>query len=1588
MSDGKKKNTSRKIKIKNPEAQAELTLFDRKPMSDITVDTENPLFNALFRTKIKPQKNVQEPTVVAEPEEIPLLIPSGASIVEPPKDARCPIGERWNERTQKCEPARIEITIGEFKLSVLAKYKDKVYIPKEEDLPRLRELMPLKAKELATTMKTRGIREIGSIHDNLVLAIIGFEKTQQQKPKLTIREPTNNELPIENLEEEHILISFEDELAIKKIEQEQDKVEAGQVEANEEMPNNLPIPSTDIELTDEENKLQDGVGIEPTDIDSKEHNKFLFNKEKIEYEYNKNSADSYDFLYPDINDPKFNEKIAKKKEFHETQYDGNIYGLQERADMLCSAEFELTPHQLFVKNFMSLQTPYNCLLLYHSLGTGKTCSSIGIAEEMRSYMKQIGLQQKIIIVASPNVQQNFKLQLFDERKLKKEGNLWNLNTCIGNALLSEINPTTMQGIEKDKIISQINKLISVNYEFVGYDKFANIIRREIQTENGNKELERKKIRRYFNNRLIIIDEVHNIRISQDNSEKKKTATLLMKVAKYAENIRLILLSATPMYNNYKEIIWLTNLMNTVDKRSVIREEDVFDKDGNWLPERNDKDGALLEGGRELLSRKLTGYISYVRGENPYTFPYRIYPNVFSPENTYESPNDNKANDNTEPAIIKPTYPKIQMNNKEIDGKLQYIPVFLNKNNDYQQKFYNFVIKNMFEKSFTRANAFGQVREMPSFENMESFGYTYLKEPLEALNIVYPNPKFDEKMMPTEVVSTEVVSTEVVSTEVAPTELAPTVFPPREVSTAIPVTNKLIGGEPSDIDPDSEQDTNDSETDKSAADESVTSENALREDADIKENEELIKSMVGKQGLSNVVTYKTINKPQELCYDFKYKPEILDKYGRIFSQENIGKYSSKIAKITDCIKKSNGIVIVYSQYIDGGVVPLALSLEEMGFSRYGYAQHTKNLFDKPPIEPLDSLTMKPYSEFKQDTTIKHEFKPAKYLMITGDKHFSPNNLADLKYITNPENKNGEAVKVILITQAAAEGLDFKNIRQIHIMTPWYNMNRSEQIIGRGVRNLSHCQLPFEERNVEIYLHATLPEDTVETVDLYVYRFAEKKAIKIGMVTRLLKEIAVDCLLNISQTNFTVDKLLSMEKNKNIKLKLASKKEIEYKIGDRPFTEICDYMDNCNFTCSPNVNITESSINENTYNEEHSKMNYAAIVKRIRQLYKEQSFYTRDTLISLINLLKIYPVEHIDYVLSKYIDNTNELLNDQYGRPGYLINSGQYYAFQPVELTDETASVFERSVPVPYKHDEIRYELPKEKIATNPKIETTRSVVPGLDTNILVTYDLDVILKYISDEIEKVKIEIEKIGKENMKSGDVDWFKHLGRVFSLLTNVHNIPDKNIMRYAYFHLLDTMQVEEKLILLDNLDNEKIVPEIKLYFDGKIFENKGQRGIVLYKVDSYGVYVENDDNKKWTMATTSQIRNFDTAIQKNLGLGGAKINDLVGFMSPFKKGEIVFKTKDMTEAINNRGAKCNSAGKKDIIFRINQLIKNNPYMKPDDERYEYNDKNSSEILKWGLCVILEIIMRFYNDNESKKSAIVWFFDVDRALSNKLSFL
>jgi hypothetical protein len=215
-----------------------------------------------------------------------------------------------------------------------------------------------------------------------------------------------------------------------------------------------------------------------------------------------------------------------------------------------------------------------------------------------------------------------------------------------------------------------------------------------------------------------------------------------------------------------------------------------------------------------------------------------------------------------------------------------------------------------------------------------------------------------------------------------------------------------------------------------------------------------------------------------------------------------------------------------------------------------------------VPSIDAITFLPQKQHQAQFP-GQPFRPARYSVITGDPTISPDNLFELKALTSEDNTNGENVKVVIISVAGAEGLDFKNIRQVHILEPWYNMNLLEQIIGRAIRNCSHKNLPFSRRNVELYLYGSmLSNEEIEAIDLYLYRLSEFKAVKIGAVSRVLRTTAVDCLLNIQHNTQTAAQL-----NQVVKQQLASRKQIDYQVGARPFSALCDYMERCEYTCRP-------------------------------------------------------------------------------------------------------------------------------------------------------------------------------------------------------------------------------------------------------------------------------------------------------------------------------------------------------------------------------------------------------------------------------------
>jgi hypothetical protein len=855
----------------------------------------------------------------------------------------------------------------------------------------------------------------------------------------------------------------------------------------------------------------------------------------------------------------------------------------------------------------------------------------------------------------------------------------------------------------------------------------------------------------------------------------------------------------------------------------------------------------------------------VRGDNPYTFPYRIWPSEFAPEKTLKD-------------IIPPT---TQLNGAEITDFIEFLSLYMTSVGPYQDSGYNYIAHNLSNDDQT------------VIETMDNLGYIKLQKPLEALNMVYPNAALFEEGL----------------------------------------------------------------------------------DANID-----TKDLVGKGGLSNTMTYKETASPPSKT-GFKYKPGIIDSYGRIFAPDNIGTYSSKIKSVCDNIINSEGVILIYSEYLDGGVVPIALALEEMGITRHG---SVKSLFEEPPVENLD---LKTYTN-----TNRKGSTPAKYIMITGDPKLSPNNVADLQAATQKTNSAGDDIKVILITKAGSEGLDFKFIRQVHIIEPWYNLSRIEQIIGRAVRNCSHKDLPFEKRNVEIFLYGSiLIDEQLEAADLYVYRLAEAKAIKIGEITRILKEVSVDCLLNSEQTNFSAENMqLTVEQ------KLSDGKIIQYSVGDKPFSAQCDYMDTCMYKCRPVASI--GPINTQSYSEAFIEMNTDKIVSRIKHLMKEKYFYEKRDLITQINVVREYPLIQIYAALNHLVTDKNEFLVDKYDRLGQLVNIGDFYFFQPAELTDRQISIYERSVPIPFKRSKIPFsihgEISEHQVETQDIGATVQKIEAAVADKDLspIAEDLESSTKTVQPTAVPAEVtHTVHAGKVLLNAMDADyktstskqvivrgekdvWYKYSSIVLDSLEK-RGEPREILDESLISHIIETQLFDNLMNILNYLYAHKSLSvfetKIKNYFDYHILSNKGIKGLLLQRWDPAKKKPNQQliilDVDKWNLAQAEDYRDLLPAIEEKV-IPKDKLSPVFGFISNVKNIMMILKVKENKPG--HTGARCDQGGKT-TAERLNYIV--------GTKRYEEDELKKIPAVQ--LCVLQEYLLRLKNYNERTKNGKYWFLTPAQAV-------
>jgi superfamily II DNA or RNA helicase len=222
-------------------------------------------------------------------------------------------------------------------------------------------------------------------------------------------------------------------------------------------------------------------------------------------------------------------------------------------------------------------------------------------------------------------------------------------------------------------------------------------------------------------------------------------------------------------------------------------------------------------------------------------------------------------------------------------------------------------------------------------------------------------------------------------------------------------------------------------------------------------------------------------------------------------QEMSKCSNKMLCIIFHIFLSKGPVIVYSNYVlMEGLEVFKVYLKYFGFNYY-----------------LDKKT----NDYFRYAEIRGEVSGEKIDREDAIKKF---NLKDNVY--------GKEIKIILISPAGAEGLNLFSVRQVHIMEPYWNEARIEQMIGRGIRQCSHKYLPIEERHVDVYRYKSVRKNGKETTDQYIEFVARNKASYIESFLEATKEVAVDCelfkghnMLNQSYQCFQFDSQSLLDKN---------------------------------------------------------------------------------------------------------------------------------------------------------------------------------------------------------------------------------------------------------------------------------------------------------------------------------------------------------------------------------------------------------------------------------------------------------------------------
>ena len=264
----------------------------------------------------------------------------------------------------------------------------------------------------------------------------------------------------------------------------------------------------------------------------------------------------------------------------------------------------LNPTQTFIADYFTPASPYKGILLWHSVGTGKTCT--GVATASSSFEKE---GYSILWVTRTTLKGDVWKNIFDQ--------------ICHVILVDEIN----KGLIVPEDMSERKRLLSKSWlEPMSYKQFSNLLAGKnaiydiLLDRNGSRDILYKT--------LIIIDEAHKLYggdlkpTERPNMEIMENLISNSYKVSGANSCKLLIMTATPFTNSPLELFALTNLFMTHESEKITTNKEEFKK--QYMTSQN----ILSESGVKVLANKLSGYISYLnREKDPTQFAQPIMINV-------------------------------------------------------------------------------------------------------------------------------------------------------------------------------------------------------------------------------------------------------------------------------------------------------------------------------------------------------------------------------------------------------------------------------------------------------------------------------------------------------------------------------------------------------------------------------------------------------------------------------------------------------------------------------------------------------------------------------------------------------------------------------------------------------------------------------------------------------------------------------------------------------------------------------------------------------------------------------------------------